>query len=220
LMQNFIFAVVVMAFFLLMCLYGEYKKKPWTRAIGKMMASNCFLFIAFYSYWVYDVSPELRLTMIWIIIGLVCSWWGDLFLLSRISIIFLLGLVSFLLAHVCYIIAFIFAKVDWYLTISAMFVSIVPAIAIGYWLNPNLGNMRIPVYIYMTIISCMLSFSIGAWAYGGLWNLPIGALIFYASDIFVARDRFKTADKWNFLIGGPLYFIGQVFLASTPLWAN
>ncbi|HOQ30956.1 MAG TPA: lysoplasmalogenase [Candidatus Hydrogenedens sp.] len=219
-MQHVISAVIVMAFFLLMCLYGEYKKKPWTRAIGKMMASNCFLYIAFSTYWLYDVPDSLHITMIWIIVGLVCSWWGDLFLLSRNSVIFLLGLVSFLLAHVCYILAFFFAQVDWSLTISAMGVSLVPAIAIGFWLNPNLGDMRIPVYMYMIIISCMVSFAIGAWAYGGLWNLPLGALIFYASDIFVARDRFKTADKWNFLIGGPLYFLGQVFLASTPLWIN
>ncbi len=219
-MQHFIVSIIAMTFFLSLCLYGEYKKKALIRAIGKMMASNCFLYIAFSSYWYYDVPLELHLTMIWIIIGLVCSWWGDLFLLSRTSVIFLLGLVSFLLAHVCYIVAFIFAKVDWYLTISAMGICIVPAIAIGYWLNPNLGPMRIPVYIYMIIISCMLSLAIGAWAYGGLWNLPLGAFIFYVSDIFVARDRFKTADRWNFLIGGPLYFIGQVFLASTPIWAN
>lgn len=219
-MQNFVVSVIVMTFFLLMCLYGEYKKKPWIRAIGKMMSSNCFLYIAFSSYFYYDVPDYLHLTMIWIIIGLVCSWWGDLFLLSRTSIIFLLGLGSFLLAHVCYIVAFIFAQVDWYLTVSAMGVSIVPAIAIGYWLDPNLGTMRIPVYIYMIIISCMVSLSIGAWAYGGLWNLPLGALMFYVSDMFVARDRFKTADKWNFLIGGPLYFAGQVFLASTPIWVG
>ncbi len=219
-MQHFIVSIVIMTFFLLLCLYGEYKKKPLIRAIGKMMSSNCFLYIAFSSYWFYDVPSELRYTMMWIIIGLVCSWWGDLFLLSRTSVVFLLGLISFLLAHIFYIVAFIFAQVDWYLTVSAMGVSIVPAIAIGYWLNPNLGTMRIPVYIYMIIISCMLSFAIGAWAYGGLWNLPVGAFVFYASDIFVARDRFKTADKWNFLIGGPLYFIGQVFLASTPIWAN
>lgn len=219
-MVNLITVVLCMVGFLLLCFYGEFKKEKWTRGIGKMMASNCFLYIAISSLLHYQLPDYLYVPMIWIIIGLICSWWGDLFLLSRNSIIFLLGLISFLLAHVCYIVSFLIVKVDPFLTISALVISIVPAIGIAYWLNPNLGSMRLPVYMYMVIISCMVSLAIGAWAYSGLWNLPVGALMFYVSDMFVARDRFRKSDNWNFVIGGPLYFAAQVFLASTPLWAS
>ncbi len=151
--------------------------------------------------------------------GLVFSWFGDLFLLSRAHVTFLLGLISFFLAHICYIIAFILVGVDWFLTISALVVFTVPGIAIALWLRPSLGSMRFPVYAYMLAISCMIALATGAWAYSGLWNLPLGALLFYLSDIFVARDRFKKSDKWNVLIG-ILYYAGQVFLASTLIWFN
>jgi len=219
-MLNFILSVLFLFVFLLLLLYGEYKGKNMIRVIGKMVASSCFLYIAFSSFWVTDVPNYLYPVMVGIIFGLVFSWFGDLFLLSRAPVIFLLGLISFFLAHISYIVAFILVNVDWFLTISALVVFAVPGIAIALWLRPNLGSMRFPVYAYMLAISCMISLATGAWAYSGLWNLPLGALLFYLSDIFVARDRFKTSDKWNVLIGLPLYYAGQIFLASTLIWVN
>ncbi|HOV32975.1 MAG TPA: lysoplasmalogenase [Candidatus Hydrogenedens sp.] len=184
-----------------------------------MVASSCFIYIAFSSFWYNEVPSYLYYVMLGIIMGLVFSWFGDLFLLSRAHVTFLLGLISFFLAHICYIIAFILVGVDWFLTISALVVFTVPGIAIALWLRPSLGSMRFPVYAYMLAISCMIALATGAWAYSGLWNLPLGALLFYLSDIFVARDRFKKSDKWNVLIG-ILYYAGQVFLASTLIWFN
>ena len=40
-----------------------------------------------------------------------------------------------------------------------------------------------------------------------------GALSFYFSDIFVARDRFLKNQFLNRLIGLPLYYLGQFLLA-------
>ena len=40
-----------------------------------------------------------------------------------------------------------------------------------------------------------------------------GALAFYISDIFVARQRFLKAEFVNRLIGLPLYYSGQFMLA-------
>ncbi len=219
-MIHFILGVLFLFIFLLLCLYGEYKSRNSIRAIGKMVASSCFLYIAFSTFWYNDVPNYLYPTMVGIIAGLVFSWLGDLLLLSRAPAIFLLGLISFFLAHVCYIVAFILVHVDWLLTLSALVVSAVPGIAVALWLHTNLGSMKFPVYAYMVVISCMVSFAIGAWANSGLGNFPIGALLFYLSDIFVARDRFRKSDKWNFLIGGPLYYAGQIFLASTLIWVN
>ena len=40
-----------------------------------------------------------------------------------------------------------------------------------------------------------------------------GALFFYISDIFVARNRFLKLEFFNRLIGLPLYYAGQFLLA-------
>ncbi|MBW2297136.1 MAG: lysoplasmalogenase, partial [Deltaproteobacteria bacterium] len=40
-----------------------------------------------------------------------------------------------------------------------------------------------------------------------------GALSFYVSDLFVARDRFLKNESLNRLLGLPLYYGGQFLLA-------
>lgn len=40
-----------------------------------------------------------------------------------------------------------------------------------------------------------------------------GALLFYLSDIFVARDRFLKTSFLNRLVGLPIYYAGQFLLA-------
>jgi uncharacterized membrane protein YhhN len=86
------------------------------------------------------------------------------------------------------------------------------------WLRPHLGTMNIPVLIYSIVISIMLT---GAWtifcAGGQSPSARImvcaGALSFYISDIFVARDRFLKKEFLNRFIGLPLYYVGQFLLA-------
>lgn len=219
-MTEFLVFTAILFVSLLVCMYGERREKLLLRGIGKMVASTMFLIMAIYMLRKYEISEIFYKSMGMIIGGLIFSWWGDLFLLWRHPIIFMLGLISFFLAHVLYIIAFLMLKIDIFLTLSALGILFVPAIAIGIWLYPNLGNMKIPVFAYMFIISVMVSLSIGAWGHSGLVNLPIGALMFYISDIFVARDRFKVHDVWNFTVGGILYYGGQVMLASSPLWIS
>jgi len=41
----------------------------------------------------------------------------------------------------------------------------------------------------------------------------LGALSFYCSDVFVARDRFMQREMLNRTIGLPLYYAGQFLLA-------
>jgi len=219
-MQLFLFFCGVMAITLLIFYWGESKGKQWIRGIGKMSASTLFIILAVYSLRVQELPDYFKTSYYFLLVGLIFSWWGDLFLLWRHTILFFLGLVAFLLGHISYITAFLFAQIDIYLFLSAFLVFMVPAIGIAIWLSPNLGAMRIPVYVYILIITLMLSLAIGVWASMGLWNLSLGALMFYISDIFVARDRFKVSDKWNLLIGGPLYFFGQLFIASSLIWLN
>lgn len=82
----------------------------------------------------------------------------------------------------------------------------------------HLGAMRRPVLVYIVVISLMLC---GAFSILGMASLPAqgrwlvfaGALCFYVSDIFVARDQFIKNTFINRLAGLPLYYAGQFMIA-------
>ncbi len=148
-----------------------------------------------------------------ILAGLFFSWWGDLFLVSSNARIFLFGLAAFFLAHVAYAAAFIALGVNPLWTAGAAVVLAVPAALLLRWLRPHLGDMRNPVYAYVTIISAMTALAAGAAMNGAPWSVPAGAALFYVSDIFVARNRFVRPGPLNDLCGLPLYYAAQIALA-------
>jgi uncharacterized membrane protein YhhN len=153
-----------------------------------------------------------------LLIGLLFCLTGDVFLALPQDRMFRLGLVSFLVGHVFYIVAFFTtARVSawtWWGTLVALIVS-------GWiylWLRPRLGGMNGPVLAYIVVITVMVS---GAWsiwgdarlAWAGRIMIFAGACCFYISDIFVARDRFVKRGALNRFIGLPLYYGGQFLLA-------
>jgi uncharacterized membrane protein YhhN len=150
--------------------------------------------------------------------GLILCLVGDVFLALPQKKMFLYGLFSFLSGHIIYSIAFLFlgkAVQDiWIVLLIIMLVSG----AVYFWLIPHLGSMKIPVLLYVVVISIML---VAAWSVIGNLNLlasgrtmiVAGAFSFYLSDMFVARDRFYKREFLNRLIGLPLYYAGQFFFA-------
>lgn len=150
--------------------------------------------------------------------GLVFCLGGDVFLALPQERMFLFGLVSFLIGHVFYVAAF-FALAQLNLwTWVGLASSLAVGAAVFRWLRPHLGKMFGPVIAYMVVISLM---AVGAWTVFGAERLAspgralvlAGALCFYVSDIFVARNRFVKPDLSNRLIGLPLYYAGQFLLA-------
>jgi uncharacterized membrane protein YhhN len=86
------------------------------------------------------------------------------------------------------------------------------------WLKPHLGKMAAPVIAYVVVITVMLMGAMGVLRSGGLqpfgqWLVFWGALLFYISDLFVARQRFVAPSYLNRAVGLPLYYIGQYMLA-------
>jgi uncharacterized membrane protein YhhN len=47
------------------------------------------------------------------------------------------------------------------------------------------------------------------------WSAALGSLLFYVSDLAVARHRFVRPDFVNRVVGLPLYYAGQFLLALT-----
>jgi len=127
---------------------------------------------------------------------------------------FLAGLVSFLLGHVAYVVAFIQYGGDNATLFAAFAVSALPAVVVLRWLWPRLSTqMRRPVIAYVVVISSMISAAIMAFTVRQQWELLVGAALFYLSDLFVARHRFVVEHRINRLVGLPLYYGGQCVLA-------
>ena len=153
-----------------------------------------------------------------ILLGLVFCLGGDVFLALPQKNMFTLGLFSFLAGHIFYILAFFYGSQTGLWTWLGSTLVLLISAGVTKWLWPHLSAMRIPVLVYVVVISVMVA---GAWTVLGDPLLrPAGritvfaeAACFYLSDIFVARDRFVRKDFINRLIGLPVYYAGQFLLA-------
>lgn len=187
-------------------------KLAWPGGIAKMIASTAFLGVAWTSG-AFSSGPGIA-----IFVGLVLSWWGDLFLIFRAKPVFLAGLISFFAGHVAYIVAFALAGLSLLHVGAGAAVVVLLGIPVLMWLIPQLTDMHVPVYAYMAVISVMVMLATGAWGATGNGLLPLGAFLFYVSDILVARDRFVAPGPVNRYIGLPLYYGGQLVLAWAVGW--
>jgi uncharacterized membrane protein YhhN len=147
--------------------------------------------------------------------GLVLSWAGDAFLLARGSKrAFAAGMGAFAGAHVAYMVGFAQLGPSWPVCGLGLAVLGLPARLVLAGLVPRVpASLRTPVRVYVALLSAMLAVAVGAFAGGARWLVPAGALAFYLSDGFVARERFVRPGPVNRLFGLPLYYAAQVCLA-------
>lgn len=207
-----ILIIVAAAILLMGLLYYENKGDPKGVIPTKSALSSLFIFTVLIQAHPIPSYYHLLLT------GLLFCLAGDVFLALRSEKMFLFGLVSFLLGHIFYIFAFYCAARFGLLTWAGSAVVLIVSAWIYIRLRPHLGSMKVPVLFYVIAISIML---IGAWSVLGNRSMPwsgrivvfAGALSFYFSDLFVARDRFLKNEFLNRLVGLPMYYIGQFLLA-------
>lgn len=169
------------------------------RALGKLGASTAFVALAL----VLGIEGPFERG---VLAGLLLSAAGDALLLSARPRAFLAGLVAFLLAHVAYAAAFAGAARPSAATAVLVAAATVAALV---WTWPALGAMRVPVVAYGCAIATMLWLGLGV----DRGEVRAGALLFYLSDLAVARDRFVRRGFANRLVGLPLYYAGQLLLA-------
>lgn len=158
------------------------------------------------------------------LIGLIFSLAGDVFLMLPGDGFFLPGLVSFLLAHLCYI-----AGLNSTLPPLPSLFLMAPIAAVGLvlvlrivWALRAAGQTRllIPVVVYGLVISVML-FSAWATIWRADWNgtrrvLVIGgATLFFASDAMLAWNKFVNRFARADLAVIVAYHLGQLALASS-----
>lgn len=187
-------------------LVGERRGDMRITAPAKLIASALFIALAA----VRSDGSAYAATML---TGFALSAVGDGMLLARRSKAwFLAGLGAFLFAHVAYAVAFIGIRGTGPQSLALWLLPFVGlATLVGWWLKPHVSSrMALPVAAYILAICTMMATATLA---GGPWMIPVGAFLFGASDLAVARQRFITETWWNRAIGLPLYYGGQVLLA-------
>lgn len=187
-------------------LYAERQRLRHKR-LSKMVAATAFLAVAIAVGALDTTFGKIML------VGLVLSWLGDLFLTYNGRTPFVAGLASFLAGHVAYVVAFTNRGLgdELYLPVLALIAVPIP---IARWLLPTVPKeLKAPVIAYMVVISLMLAAASQTNSALSDWRIPAGALAFYLSDLGVARDRFASPGFVNRLFGLPLYFGGQLLLA-------
>ncbi len=186
------------------------------RIAAKLVASSAFVTIgalamcstpSCFTYWMFG--------------GLVFGAIGDVALLGRSKGAFLAGLLAFLVGHIAYIVGIAQIEPPDRWIADAGPTALLP-IAIGVMalavLWKRLGSLRVPVIIYVLAIVTMVIAALAANRGHALpWPrclyLGVGATLFFASDLAVARDRFIGRALSNKLWGLPAYFAGQLLIA-------
>jgi uncharacterized membrane protein YhhN len=152
----------------------------------------------------------------WVVAGLVLGALGDVFLIPRSRTSFLVGLVIFLLGHLAYAVACCIHGADGLFAGGAGLALIVAAILAGRWLLPHVeSKMKIPVLAYMAVISLMVAGAAGVYGHSHQSAWLVAAIVFYLSDLSVARDRFVAPGFINRAWGLPFYYGAQILFALT-----
>jgi len=168
---------------------------------------------------IFYLSVENKTRYVYLLLlALLFSWFGDVFLLftENGQYYFILGLLSFLLAHVFYTVIFLQQTSDFkpqLFTYATGFTLIIYGFLLIVLLWPGLGTLKVPVIIYMLVIMGMGLSALFRRSIGGNLVL-VGAFLFIASDSILAINKFNepiaAADFWVMLT----YILAQYFIVS------
>lgn len=206
------YLLIPAALLLLGLLWAERGQRPGPVLACKAPLSALFVLSAL-------LLPHAQSSYFYLVLcGLILGLAGDLCLALPGEAPFKAGLVSFLLGHVAYVVAFagLSHPSGW---IRPGFLAICALSGLVFlWLRPHLGRMTLPVLAYIVVITLMLLAAEAAVFNLALprpeaWLIFGGALSFYLSDLCVARDRFQKPGWDNRLVGLPLYYGGQFAIA-------
>lgn len=213
LLSPLIVLLILAVFFLIR---AEYRKNKLHISIFKPASTILIIAVVVTAMLSGDqMSPAYS---VFILLGLFFSLGGDIALIfQEKQKAFRLGLLLFLITHIIY--AFAFVRFSGLVVASlAGTVTLAVLAAVVYMvLYPQLGSLKIPVLIYILIISYMLNRAIATHispVFSSLqaWRISIGAALFYLSDLMLALNRFGYPFKSN-RISLVLYYGGQLGIA-------
>lgn len=155
--------------------------------------------------------------------GLVFSFLGDLALTQNGESLFLLGMLAFILTHVCNSYFFIRAqkaiKGRRALQLVALLVLLLVSASVYGLLQDSLKALRLPVLVYMAIISTMAILATGMLRVQALHKASLhgfmpGAWLFVCSDALLALNKFLLHAGWADIAVMLTYGLAQYFLVA------
>jgi uncharacterized membrane protein YhhN len=197
----------------IICIALQTRATFWPGFIAKVLLMPILMVLLFANL---EISKN-RLNFFFLA-GLVFSWVGDI-VLEFSAGFFILGLVSFLLAHVMYLTVFFFTPGKntpvrkWYVLIPVILSG---AVLIAY-LYPGLGEMRLPVFIYTAVILTMLTGAINRKEKANsvsYYLILAGAILFVISDSAIAIDRFRHHFYFSGIIIMSTYVLAQYLIVT------
>lgn len=234
-----IYALAVALEFVFVPLFLKYSwpQKCWKSFRLKLVCAALFVISGICCmFWADNFSPYAK----YMLIGLVFGALGDLFLhlITDKQIVFGIGLLSFLVGHIFYIIAFGKAMTyqlpqanvfDWRAIVAVLLIFAAVAVY-AVKTKMKLGIAAVPVALYALTISTMLvtAFQLcGRFFLEGFNNdissictIGIGAVLFVLSDgslallLFGGKEKNRPLKIFNIAT----YFAGQVLLATSILF--
>jgi len=154
--------------------------------------------------------PRWRL---YVMAALAFSWAGDVFLIS--SNWFIAGLVSFLIAHIFYIIAY---QKTGAATGELRPLDVVMFVLYGFlliWLiYPGLGDLLVPVLIYALVLLGM-----GVWAHKrrGATSAASFRLVAFGAILFAISDGLIAVNKFAYPIPAERILIMSIYMTAQYL---
>jgi uncharacterized membrane protein YhhN len=177
--------------------------------IWKPLAS--FGFLAFGWSLGVDVAADR-----WLFAALCACALGDVLLIPEDERAFQAGVASFGLGQGLYAVAFASRGVHALTTAIAAVVLALLAYRVYRWLAPGVpAPLKRAVAAYCVVITAMVAVAAGTAVATGDARVAAGAVMFFVSDLAVARDKFVAPGFVNRAWGLPLYYSAQLVLAST-----
>ncbi len=215
-MQLILYLIFLLMFIVFFLVRAKMLEKNWQVYIFKPAATLLVIAVVLLSF----LKPDYNtFYSVGILIGLILSLGGDISLMFQENRkAFALGLGFFLLTHVTYSVVFIrlgrFSARD--------LISFVILSAAGWsfytLLKSNLGKLKLPVIIYIIVISLMVNRAVSTLFNSSSFNteqaimISLGAGLFYISDVILAANRFWKPWKYHH-ISLIFYYTGQFFIA-------
>jgi uncharacterized membrane protein YhhN len=161
-------------------------------------------------------SPGFPAWRKWVIGALVCSWAGDVLLMS--DDLFIPGLASFLIAHLFYIATYqqTGARTGKLRTVDGVKFVLVGC-ALIWVLYPGLGSMLVPVIVYAVVLMAMAIQAHrrrGATPDFSFTLVAAGAVLFVLSDALIAVQKFAFDVPYDRLLVMSTYIVAQFLIVE------
>ena len=167
-------------------------------------------------FWRHSATLDGKFRVL-IMLALLLSVFGDTLLMfvNKFSNFFLYGLISFLIAHVFYVLAFNSQRNKKINPVGFILLLLIYTSGLFNVLKEGLETMLIPVILYMLVI---LSMAIMAYLRKGIVNrasytmVLIGAILFLVSDSILALDKFYEPQIYANITIMLTYAFAQFFI--------